>query len=92
MKIALNKDYGCFMLNEEQEKNLKPLVDDDFIYEVDYNHKLRTNKYLIETLEKIPSKSITIIEIPDNATDFIIDDYDGFETVYFVVDGKIKRA
>jgi hypothetical protein len=92
MKIAVNRNYGGFRLNKEQENMLRPFVNDDFIDEVDYNHSLRTNAKLIEVLEQIPSKSIRIIEIPDNATDWVINEYDGCETIYYVVDGKIKRA
>lgn len=93
MKIALNKEYGAFMLNEEQESFICQHVNEDFIYEVDYKHELRTNKYLIEAIEKIPSdRSIQVVDIPDNVTDWMIEDYDGFETIYFVIDGKIKRA
>ena len=33
-----------------------------------------------------------VIELPDNATDFDIQDYDGIETIVFVVDGKICYA
>lgn len=93
MKIAVNRNYGGFRLTEKQIEVLQPLVNEDFIDEVDYNQKLRNDPILIRTLELYPSDNdVKIIEIPDNATDWVINEYDGFETVYYVVDGKIKRA
>ena len=38
MKIAVNRSYGGFRLNKEQENMLRPFVDDDFIYEVEYKY------------------------------------------------------
>lgn len=93
MKIAVNKNYGGFRLTDKQIEVLQPLVNEDFIDEVDYNQKLRNDPILIRTLELYPNNNdVRIIEIPDNSTDWIINEYDGFETVYYVVDGKIKRA
>ena len=93
MKIAVNRSYGAFILHEEQTEMLKPFVNEDFIFEVDYKHELRSNDKLIEVIEATQdTNSIKVIEIPDNATDYIINEHDGFETVYYVVDGKIKRA
>jgi hypothetical protein len=91
MKIAVNKSYGGFILNEQQTELISPYVDEDFFYDVDYKTELRTNEHLIKAIEQIPS-TIKVVEIPDNATDWIINEYDGFESVYYVVDGKIKRA
>lgn len=34
---------------------------------------------------------LVIAEIPDEATDWIITEYDGAETVYYVLNGKIVR-
>lgn len=34
---------------------------------------------------------LKIVEIPDEATDWEIDSYDGYEEVIYVLDGKIKR-
>lgn len=71
-----------------------------------YNYKLdcteiRTNQILISELESLiendfpvdrSSSCIEIVEIPDNATDWRLIDYDGVETLYYVVDGKIKAV
>ena len=35
---------------------------------------------------------LRIVEIPDNATDWRIMEYDGIETVLMVIDGKIVEA
>lgn len=90
MKIALNRKYGCFMLTEQQQTILENHPIENFIDEVDYRQNLRIDKLLIATLESTPCHDgVRILEMPDNITDFKISDYDGFETVYYVVDGKI---
>lgn len=81
MKIVVNGDfggYGCDVSNEFEE-----LVDN---YAND-----RVNSELVNFVENNPDDcgDLTIVEIPDNATDFDIMDYDGMETLIYVVDGKI---
>ena len=38
------------------------------------------------------SAKLKVIEIPDNATDWDIEDYDGIERIVYVVDGKLNYA
>ena len=33
-----------------------------------------------------------VVDIPDESTDYLITDYDGIETLYYVLDGKIRVA
>jgi len=35
---------------------------------------------------------LACVEIPDNCTDYEIDEYDGMESITYVVDGKIYHA
>ena len=35
---------------------------------------------------------LKVVEIPDNFTDYEINDYDGVETLIYVIDGKIYHA
>lgn len=35
---------------------------------------------------------LRVVEIPDEATDWEMDEYDGFESITYVVDGKIYHA
>ena len=84
MKIAINKDYGGFGcgVHADYETLVRECEDD------------RTNPVLIAMVETFPEKmgDIRIVEIPDDATDYEIDEYDGWESVTYVVNGKIYHA
>jgi hypothetical protein len=50
---------------------------------------------VVETLGKLadgPNAKLCVVEIPDNTTDWELDDYDGMESIIYVVDGKIYHA
>ena len=83
MKIAISKSFGGFHLPKKFCK----------MYRCDENANVsRTENILIDFIENMPefAKDLAVVEIPDGATDWMISNYDGMETVYFVVDGKIK--
>lgn len=84
MRLVLNRAYGGFMLPQ--------VIADTLGVSVWENSTLvRTNNILIDwVLEN--SSDLKVIEIPKKATDYIINDYDGFETILYVVDGKIHRV
>lgn len=59
----------------------------------------RNNENIIKAVEDFGIEnvsgeysSIKIIEIPDESTDWTINEYDGTEEVIYVLDGKIKYA
>lgn len=86
MKYVINCCYGGFGLSEEARKALGINYDEG----VD-----RSNPQLVAMVEE-NSKAVsgdyaylTIVEIPDNATDWELLEYDGFEEIIAVVDGKI---
>lgn len=81
MKIVLNRDYGGFGHNAAE--GFYHLVSE---YEDD-----RTHPNLIVLVEDYPADcgDLEIVEIPDNNTDYYIQEYDGIETIIYVVDGKI---
>lgn len=86
MKIVINDCYGGFGLSEEAMDMLE--INDD--YSID-----RTNPVLIDVVEELGGRAsgycanLVTVEIPDEATDYYISEYDGMETVIYVVDGKI---
>lgn len=96
MKLVLNKRFGGFSLSEEACKKLFALgvkeFEDDYWEEID-----RNNEHLIAIVEHDAESAnggcaeLEIVEIPDSATDWRIDEYDGWETVTYVVDGKLHR-
>lgn len=81
MKIVLNKDFGGFGLDVAEQY-------EDWVNEFESE---RTAPELIEFVENHPDEcgDLEVIEIPDEATDWEIDEYDGAESLIYVVDGKI---
>ena len=84
MKIVVNGAFGGYGFGVDKE--LKTLINK---YEND-----RTNPELVACVENNPNRcgDLEITEIPDNATDWDINEYDGLETVIYVVDGKIRYS
>lgn len=59
----------------------------------------RLSKYaglsFYEKIKKISEEGsfdMGVVEIPDEATDYLITEYDGAESVYYVLNGKIHHA
>jgi len=90
MKIVINSCFGGFGLSEFAVKALG--------LEDKYSSIDRTDPALIYIIEKFGSKAcsgycakLEVAEIPDNATDWELDEYDGSESITYVVDGKIHH-
>lgn len=89
MKIVINACYGGFSLSRAAME----VCGTNSAYDEDQ----RFNPALIGMVERNPNIAggrythLQVVEIPDNATDYEIDEYDGWETVLYVVDGKIHR-
>jgi hypothetical protein len=83
MKIVINKCYGGFGLSKEAYEFMG-LSWDTFGHADDIS---RADEKLIECVEKLGEAAngayaqLSVITIPDN-TKYIIDDYDGIETVH----------
>lgn len=95
MKIVIYNSWGRFYLPDQFcVPHGLPTDDNDFDENFD-----RTDERLIafvedENFQKSNPRDCEfyVVEIPDNATDWIIEDYDGLEWVTYVVDGKIYRV
>ena len=90
MKIVINKCFGGFSVND----NIVKMLNLESRYELEDD---RTNAKLIELIESGVNvngefSNLAVVEIPDDATDYIIDEYDGYEHILYVLNGKIKRA
>jgi beta-glucanase (GH16 family) len=84
MKIVINGDFGGYGFGVAEEfEDFVGMFSDD-----------RTNSNLIEFVESHPHEcgDLVVAVIPDTATDWEIDEYDGSESVTYVVDGKIYHA
>lgn len=86
MKIVINGCYGGFRVCDWACKELG----------IKGYEESRTNESLIDMIERFGSECISgeysileVVEIPDEATDWMINEYDGNETVIYVLDGKL---
>ena len=85
-KIVINKCYGGFEVCESIAKR----------YCLDRWDVERDDPRLVEAVERFPDEcnsrgtNLVVIEIPESATDWDIDEYDGFERIIYVVDGKLQ--
>ena len=77
----------------------KPLTYFDIYYPIEREHEdYRYNSRLIEFIENNLGNpngkysNLEVVEIPDEFTDMEIDEYDGYETAIYVLNGKIYRA
>ena len=93
MKIVLNKCYGGFSLSEYAEELLG--LSDGWYDEME----VRQDAQFIAYIEAFGAKrmggysaELVIVEIPDECTDWELDEYDGFESIVYVVNGKLYHA
>jgi len=97
MKIAISNEYGCgFLLTEEAVKRIKSCgnyIDTNNIYTFS-EHIDRADNNLIRVIKELGNAAtvnlVKIVEIPDEATDYIVTEFDGIEDIYYCIDGKIK--
>lgn len=89
MKIVINACYGGFCLSNTMVNEINAIDEYDDSFEV------RTNPRLIETVLMDSGSAsghyshLIVNDIPDDATDWYINSYDGLETIIYVVDGKL---
>lgn len=86
MKIVLNKCYGAYALSDWAKETLG----------IEFSDEINRNQLdLIDLVENFPEKVsanyalLSIVEIPDESTDWEINEYDGYESITFVLDGKL---
>ena len=95
MKIVLNKCYGGFGVSDLGAEILgTPYPEREMFFE---NGNAMHEK-LADLIERYDAETINgklanleIYEIPDDVTDWEINEYDGYETLLYVRKGKIYR-
>lgn len=84
MKMVINANYGGFGLDvaEQYEDWVRDFEGDRF------------NAELVEFVETHPDEcgDLAVITIPEEATDWEMDECDGWESVIYVLNGKIVHA
>ncbi len=95
MEIVINRCYGGFELSDEFIEVYPQFKEYNYS---SWNDSGRADQDFILALknfglEKASGRfaSLKIVELPIDATDWEIDEYDGSETITCVVDGKIKH-
>ncbi len=100
-KMIINGCWGGYHVSDEAIKEFQIEVGKygyEDIDDVRYGSEARDNEALIAIVERLGDRAsaecscLGVVEIPDDATDFMITEYDGSETLYYVQDGKIKVA
>ena len=86
MKFVINACYGGFGIKKSIAEQ----------YGFDRYAEDRDNPKLISLIESGVDCSddcaeLKVVDIPDNTTDYEFDEYDGFESITYVVDGKIHH-
>ena len=86
MKMIINTCFGGFGVREDVEKKLGlDNIDED---------EIRTNPELIAMIEAGEDVNgycaeLEVVEIPDDATDYYLDEYDGMESIIYVLNGRL---
>ncbi len=89
MKIVINDCFGGFSLSESARQFLR--------LKSVYSEIERTDPLLIGLVEADARRAsglcarLRVVEIPDTITDWEITEYDGLESIIYVVDGKIHH-
>jgi len=95
MRVAINSCYGGFDVSEKAKEMFDISTDDAFKYRCGDN---RTDEKLLSAIEELGAEVNTdtsyleIVEVPDDATDYVVIEDDGKESIYYVVNGKIYTA
>ena len=94
MKILRNRKYGGYSISENVLDKVG--IDREDIgwprySDIMFGYSDRDNPKLIDFFEHRPEYlgDLEVVEVPDEATDYRIFDYDGAETVFYVVNGHI---
>jgi hypothetical protein len=95
INILVNKCFGGYSLSEEAAEATRHIADRYELESLSY----RTNPEILRVFDVMGSEEfsgyaskIKKVSIPDTATDWIINEYDGLETVIYVVNGKIHTT
>lgn len=87
MFIVVNKYYGGFSLSKAAQERLG--------ISTAYPDIARDDPRLVEVVQELGEQAngisahLKVKFIPDSATDWIINEFDGYEDIIYVVDGRL---
>ena len=92
MIFILNKCYGGWSISDFAMEQLG--LDSNYPDMDEVDEKKLAELINMYGSEKCSGRSakLKVIEIPDNATDWDIEEYDGVERIVYVVNGKLNYA
>lgn len=82
MKVVIHRAWGSINTYIGEHRTDPQVI--AWIEEGNLPEEILDNGWFIET-----AADYEVFEMPDNVTDYYIDDYDGMENVFYVIDGKI---
>lgn len=94
MKILVNKCFGGFAVSDAFLKCWREMHPESKAFRYSFGEQ-RTNPEVIALVERLgeaangPCSRLMVVEIPSEATDWMVDEYDGIERIICVVDGKL---
>lgn len=93
LDIILNKCYGGLSFSREALERA------GFDWEDRYDPGLRRSQRLVDAVRELGDRAAgsrsskpVVVTIPKEATDWRLMEYDGIETILYVVDGKIHQV
>lgn len=88
MEVVINTCYGGFSVSEEAAKffNMASVYSDIDRQDPMLIEKVKENSQWVSG----SCAKLKVVYIPDEATDWIIDAYDGLERIIYVLNGKIN--
>ena len=91
MKVVINTWFGGFAVSEQ----VRVTMGWESEYDGCYDYSVRTDPKLIELVEQLGDKAsasgscLRVVTLPENVTDWRINEYDGAESIIYVLNGKI---
>jgi len=92
MEIVINRCFGGFSLSKSACERLG--TDDPYSYD---EKEFRSSSRLVECVRALGDfangdyAELEIVEIPSDVTDWEINDYDGAESITYVLNGKLHH-
>lgn len=93
MEIVVNRCFGGFSLSKKACERLG--TDDPYSYD---EKELRSSSRLVECVRALGDSAsgrcakLKIVAIPSDVTDWEINDYDGAESITYVLNGKLYHT